>query len=65
MAGNPKFVIRKRSDNRYQFELLASNGQPIATSDTYVKKVSALKGIESVRRNAATARIVDRSDVED
>jgi uncharacterized protein YegP (UPF0339 family) len=55
--GKPKFSIKK-SGNGIMFNLIASNGQVIGTSQEY-KSESALKnGIESVKRNS-------RSKVED
>ncbi|VAW10945.1 UPF0339 protein YegP [hydrothermal vent metagenome] len=60
MAG--KFEIKKRKDGQFQFNLKAGNGEIIATSEAYKQKASALKGIESVRKNAADARVVDLSE---
>lgn len=60
MAG--KFEIKKRKDGQFQFNLKAGNGEIIATSEAYKQKASALKGIESVRKNAAEARVVDLSE---
>jgi uncharacterized protein YegP (UPF0339 family) len=34
----------------------------IATSEAYESKASAIKGIESVKRNAPTAEIHDQTD---
>ena len=59
MAG--KFEIKKRTDGQYYFSLKAGNGEIIATSESYRQKASAVKGIESVRRNAPAAKIVDIS----
>jgi len=50
MAG--KFVLKKGSSGKYHFNLVAGNGQVIATSETYERKQSALHGIESVKENA-------------
>jgi uncharacterized protein YegP (UPF0339 family) len=47
-----KFVIRKSSDGQFRFNLKAGNGEIILTSELYKAKASALKGIESVRKNA-------------
>jgi len=47
-----KFVISKRKNGEFQFNLLAGNGQVILTSEGYVAKSSCENGIESVRRNA-------------
>jgi uncharacterized protein YegP (UPF0339 family) len=46
-----RFVLKKAS-NGYRFNLVATNGQIIATSESYTTKANALKGIESVRANA-------------
>jgi len=62
MAG--KFEIKKRKDGQFQFNLKAGNGEIIATSEAYKQKASALKGIESVRKNSADARVVDLSEDE-
>jgi uncharacterized protein YegP (UPF0339 family) len=59
MAG--KFVLEKGSTGRYHFNLHAANGQVIATSQHYESKESALKGIESVKHNAADAVIEDQT----
>jgi uncharacterized protein YegP (UPF0339 family) len=47
-----KFVISKRSNGEFQFNLLATNGQVILTSEGYAAKASCLNGIESVKKNA-------------
>jgi hypothetical protein len=41
--------------------LLAANGQVIATSETYESKESALNGIKSVQTNAPGATVVDET----
>ncbi|MBQ9310237.1 MAG: YegP family protein [Bacteroidales bacterium] len=47
-----KFVITVRKNGEFQFNLKATNGQVILTSEGYVKKESCLNGIESVRKNS-------------
>lgn len=47
-----KFHLKKASNGQYHFNLLASNGQVILSSEQYKAKDSALNGIESVRKNA-------------
>lgn len=47
-----KFVISQRANGDYQFNLKASNGQVILTSQGYAAKPSCLNGIESVRNNS-------------
>jgi uncharacterized protein len=57
-----KFVLKKGSTGKYRFNLVATNGQIIATSEAYESKASALKGIESVKRNAPNAGVDDQTD---
>ncbi|UUT34804.1 YegP family protein [Microbacterium elymi] len=57
MAG--KFELWTDKGGDWRFNLKASNGQVIATSQGYNSKSSALNGIESVRTNAAGAAIVE------
>lgn len=47
-----KFVISKRSNGEFQFNLLATNGQVILTSEGYAAKASCINGVESVKKNA-------------
>ena len=46
------FVIKKRINGEFQFDLKASNGQVILTSEGYSAKSGCENGIESVRKNA-------------
>jgi uncharacterized protein YegP (UPF0339 family) len=55
------FVLRKTSSGKFHFNLVATNGQVIATSQTYESKASARNGIESVRQNAPTAQVEDQT----
>jgi uncharacterized protein len=59
MAG--KFVVKKGSSGKFHFNLVASNGQVIATSENYESKSAALNGIESVKKNAPEAQVVDQT----
>jgi len=59
MAG--KFVLKKGSSGKYHFNLVAGNGQVIATSETYERKQSALHGIASVKENAPGAEVDDQT----
>jgi uncharacterized protein YegP (UPF0339 family) len=49
-----KYVIKKGRTGKFRFNLLATNGQVIATSETYETKRACLAGIESVRKNATS-----------
>ena len=55
-----KFVLKKGSTGKFRFNLVATNGQVIATSEAYESKASAVNGIESVKRNAPTLRSTTR-----
>lgn len=46
------FVIKKRTNGEYQFNLKAGNGQVILTSEGYTTKANCNNGIESVKTNA-------------
>jgi uncharacterized protein YegP (UPF0339 family) len=56
-----KFVIKQGSTGKYRFNLVAPNGQVIATSETYESKDGALNGIDSVKRNASGAKVDDET----
>jgi uncharacterized protein YegP (UPF0339 family) len=60
MAG--KFEIKKASDGQFLFNLKASNGKVILTSECYTEKSKAKKGIESVRKNAANPARFERKE---
>jgi len=55
-----KFVITKRTNGEFQFNLKASNGQVILTSQGYAAKASCENGVESVRKNSADDARFDR-----
>ena len=56
-----KFELKKTSNGQFRFNLKASNGQVIATSESYKTKAAALNGIESVKKNAADAPTDDQT----
>lgn len=58
MAG--KFVIRATKTG-VKFDLVASNGQPIATSEVYSTKTSCTKGILSVKSNSPLAEVENQT----
>ncbi|WP_282846448.1 YegP family protein [Microbacterium oxydans] len=57
MAG--KFELYTDKSGEYRFRLKAGNGEVIAISEGYSSKSAALNGIDSVRRNAADADVVE------
>ena len=56
-----KFEINKDVAGEFRFKLVALNGQTIAVSEGYTAKDGAMKGIESVKENAAAAVIEDKT----
>ena len=55
-----KFVIRKTATG-IKFDLKASNGEVIATSEVYESDAACRNGIESVMKNAPIAGVEDQS----
>ena len=55
----PKFEMYTDKAGEFRFRLKATNGQIIATSEGYKAKASCLNGIESVKKNAPEAEIVE------
>jgi len=47
-----KFEITKRKNDEFQFNLKATNGQVILTSEGYMTKANCINGIESVKKNS-------------
>lgn len=59
MATSGKFELYTDKSGEWRFRLKAVNGQTIAASQGYATKENALNGIDSVRRNAAEAELVE------
>lgn len=58
-----KFAIKRAKNGKFYFNLLASNGEVVLTSQMYASKATAKKGIASVRTNAPDAgRFEDRKN---
>ena len=56
-----KFEVYKDAKGEYRWRLVASNGQAIATGGEGYKAIASAKdGIESVKKNAPTAEIVEK-----
>ena len=56
-----KLVLTKDTSGKFHFNLLASNGRIIATSEPYNTRAAAMNGIESIRKNAADAALDDKT----
>ena len=56
---HPKFEVYTDKAGELRFRLKASNGQIIAVSEGYKAIASCLNGIESVKKNAVDAKIIE------
>ncbi|MCC7576049.1 MAG: YegP family protein [Methanomethylovorans sp.] len=54
-----KFEVFADNTGKYSFRLRARNGEIIATGQLYASKAGCLKGIESVKKNAPLAKVVE------
>ncbi|HOV14802.1 MAG TPA: YegP family protein [Spirochaetota bacterium] len=54
-----KFEVYKDKKGEFRFRLKAGNGEVIAASEAYTTKQGCLNGIESVKKNAPEANIVE------
>ena len=54
------FVIRKTAAG-VKFDLKATNGQVIATSEVYTTEAACRNGIDSIKRNAPVANVEDQT----
>ena len=56
---HPKFEVYADKAGEFRFRLKALNGQVIAVSEGYKAMASCMNGIESVKKNAVGAKIVE------
>lgn len=56
---NPKFEVYKDAAGEFRFRLKASNGQIIAVGEGYKTMKSCLNGVESIKKNAPGAEVVE------
>ncbi len=54
-----KFELYKDKGGKFRFRLKAGNGEIIAVGEAYETKASAKNGVESVKKSAADATVVD------
>ena len=54
-----KYVVSHRARTGFQWQLVASNGRVIATSERFETRRAVLSSIESARKNAPTAVVED------
>ena len=58
-----KFEVYKDKNGEFRFRFKASNGETMFGSEGYKAKASALKAIESIKKNAPDAGIDDQTVV--
>lgn len=63
MAG--KFEIKAGKTGKFRFNLKASNGQIVLTSEAYESRSAAVKGITSVKKNAGNDKRFERKTAKD
>ncbi len=54
-----KFEVYKDAGGKFRFRLKAGNGEIIASSEGYNSKEACMNGIESVKKNAGEASVVE------
>lgn len=59
---NPKFEVFADKAGEFRFRLKARNGEIIAVGEGYKAKKSCLNGIESIKKNAPDAEVVENLD---
>ncbi len=57
-----KFEVYTDKAGKFRFRLKAANGQVIAQGEAYESKDSCMKGIESIKKNAPEAQVVEVKD---
>ena len=56
---HPKFEMYQDKAGEYRFRLKARNGEIIGVSEGYTTKANCVNSVESVKKNAADAEIVE------
>lgn len=60
-ANHPKFEVYAGKAGEFRFRLKAVNGQIIAISEGYKAMARCINGIESVKKNAPDASVVEQA----
>jgi len=55
-----RFEVYMDAKGEFRFRLIAPNNETIAVSEGYTTKEGCMNGIESVKANAPTAKIVEQ-----
>ena len=56
-----KYVITRNPKGKYHFDLVSKNGEVILSSQMYMARKGALKGVRSTVKNAKIAPVEDRT----
>ena len=56
---HPKFEVYQDKAGEFRFRLKATNGEVIVTGEGYKAKAGCMNGIESIKKNAPDADIVE------
>jgi uncharacterized protein YegP (UPF0339 family) len=56
-----RFLIFRSVNNQFYFNIEASNGEKLCTSETYVQKESAYHAISVIRAECPTSIVLDCS----
>jgi len=56
-----KFTLFKDKQGKFRFQLLARNGEIIAVGQAYNTKATCMNGINSIRKHAPEAVLVDQT----
>ena len=57
-----KFVVRKNEDGDFWWEGVGNNNEIMAHSETMTQKQSCLDSIETIKKQATAAEVVDKTD---
>jgi len=61
-ANDSRFERKDTKSGKFMFNLKATNGQVIGTSESYESEKARDNGIESVKKNAPDASVVDLTE---
>ena len=59
----PVFSIYRDAKGEWRFRLKAKNGEIVATGEGYKTKQGCIRGVESVRKNAAKAMVMTGDEI--
>ena len=57
-----KFVILRNEDGKYWWRAVGNNNEIMAASETMERKQSCEDSIATVKREAASAEVIDKTD---